>query len=77
MLFLIFALIHQSLSISPSTWIGDSLGIIGELTLKNLTIPGTHDSGTYYLTETPLPGSISPLDDILLLVAERLDRSFG
>ena len=29
------------------------------------------------MTETPLPGSISPLDDILLLVAERLDRSFG
>ena len=42
--------------LSPETWIGDSLSLIGNLTLKNITIPGTHDSGAFFLTDIPVPG---------------------
>ncbi|CAG9318692.1 unnamed protein product [Blepharisma stoltei] len=40
-----------------SSWMGSSLNIIGGKTLKQLTLPGTHDSGAFWLSDTPLPGA--------------------
>ena len=61
-------------SLNPETWIGDSLGVIGNLTLKNITLPGTHDSGTYYLTDVPMPGDQSRIEEALFKLAEKLNE---
>lgn len=65
------------LSLNPATWIGDNLSIIGDKTLKNLTIPGTHDSGTYWLTTAPMPGDQSALWEDLYELADILDKDVG
>lgn len=61
-------------SLTPQTWIGDSLGTIGNLTLKNITLPGTHDSGTYYLTDIPMPGDQPLIWEALFKLAELLNE---
>ena len=53
------------------------MSIIGGNTLKSITLPGTHDSGTYYLTETPMPGDTSGLYEVIYEVAAELDKSVG
>lgn len=45
--------------IQPSTWMRDSLHIIGHKTLQELVLPGTHDSGAYSFTNQIMPGSVS------------------
>jgi hypothetical protein len=40
------------IEIRPSSWIGNSLNIIGKLTLKQITLPGTSNSGCYQLSES-------------------------
>ena len=72
-----FLLLNSVLSLSPASWIGDSLSIIGNRGFKNLTIPGTHDSGTYYLTEDPMPGDASALDETFFKLAEKLGVPTG
>lgn len=74
---LFLASFQLAFSISPATWISDSLAYIGDKSLKNLTLPGTHDSGTYYLTDVPMPGDTSGLNEFLFKVAVDLDVSFG
>jgi hypothetical protein len=64
-------------ALSPETWIGDSLSFIGTKTLKDITLPGTHDSGTYYLTDKPMPGDQSPLWEDLFKLADLVDKSVG
>ena len=54
MLFFALLSLCNSGNVTTSDWIGDSLLVIGNLTLKNLTLPGSHLSGTYNLTEFPL-----------------------
>lgn len=61
-------------SLNPETWIGDSLPKIGNLTLKNITLPGTHDSGTFYLTDTPMPGSDPIIWEALYRLASLLSE---
>jgi hypothetical protein len=72
---LVIFLISLVASMNPTTWIGDSLSIIGNLTLKNLTIPGTHDSGTYYSGDAPMPGADPLLWEILFKVAEETNQN--
>jgi len=64
-------------SLSTETWIGDSLGVIGNLTLKNLTLPGTHDSGAYYLTDVPMPGAQASIVQALSQLAQILNESYA
>ncbi|OMJ79644.1 hypothetical protein SteCoe_20322 [Stentor coeruleus] len=45
--------------IQASTWMRDSLHIIGHKTLQELVLPGTHDSGAYSFTKQIMPGSVS------------------
>lgn len=70
-------IVQLAFGLSPATWIGDSLSIIGGLTLKNLTLPGTHDSGTYFLTDTPMPGDKSEFWTVLYELADLLDKDVG
>lgn len=49
--------LRQISNSSFATWIGNSIEILGPLTLKQITLPGTHDAGTYWLTDVPLPGA--------------------
>lgn len=45
--------------LNPSSWMGDSMSILHDKTLKSITLPGTHDSGSYYLSDRPMPGDQS------------------
>lgn len=57
---------------NTETWIGNSMQYIGNKTLKQLTLPGTHDSGTYWLSDVPLPGDGSNIAEAATIVAESL-----
>ena len=57
-----------------STWIGDSMSVIGDKTLKEITLPGTHDSGAFNLTASIIvPGEATELAAKLIEIAEFLD----
>lgn len=71
----LLGVIGNVLSLSPATWIGDSLQYIGDKSLKSLTIPGTHDSGSFNFTMSPMPGDSSDLAEFFFKVAESLDMS--
>lgn len=72
---LTFLWISVAAAINPETWIGDSLGIIGNLTLKNITLPGTHDSGTYYLGDAQMLGDESLLWEIIFKFAQDTNQN--
>ncbi|CAG9317684.1 unnamed protein product [Blepharisma stoltei] len=55
-IFLIFSLSQDFFS----NWIENSLPYIENKTLKEITLPGTHDSASYFLTSHPLIGESSP-----------------
>jgi len=59
-------------SVNPSTWISDSLSVLSGKTLKEITLPGTHDSGSYKLTWLPMPGAESAKLEAAAKVAEEL-----
>ena len=44
-LFLFVLVMGQISGLSPESWMGDSVTVIGSRTLLELTLPGTHDSG--------------------------------
>lgn len=46
---------------SNSHWMGDVAGNIGDRMIKDVVLPGTHDSGTYDITAT---STIAPAQDI-------------
>ena len=50
-----FIIVSEVLSLNTASWIGDSLGVIGEKTLQQITLPGTHDSDSYNLTNLAVP----------------------
>ena len=77
MLICVIFLLSAASSLSPASWIGDSLLVIGEKPLKNLTLPGTHDSGSYNLTESPMPGDSANLTEALYKLAVALNTSVG
>lgn len=56
---------------SNSDWMGNLSGIIGNMKLRELVLPGTHDSGTYAITEK---SDIAPdsFIDVLLADIEKL-----
>ena len=61
-----------NVNIFPSTWISDSLDIIGNLTLLELTLPGSHNSAAYHLTNEIMQGEISKTNKILFTLGEIL-----
>jgi hypothetical protein len=69
---LAFTCLHVFAKPDPAFWIGQSLDTIGTLTLKNLTMPGTHDSGAYYLTSAIIPGDASGVVETAIHVSEDL-----
>ena len=75
--FTIYFIMSLGYKISPATWIGDSMSIIGEKTLKEITLPGTHDSGAYYLTEIQMPGDTPEIYEAFYTVAKALDKPVG
>lgn len=70
-------ILYSSFSLNPQTWIGDSLSMLGSKTLKEVTLPGTHDSGTYYLTETAQQGDAPEFWDAIYTLADKLDKNVG
>ena len=56
-----------------STWISDSLNVIGDKTLKEITLPGTHDSGAFNLTAGVVPDEASDLITELIKISEEID----
>jgi len=58
-----------------ANWMALALPIIGNLTLQQVTLPGTHDSGSYYLTDE-LIGEPPFLEEIVK-VADELDLPVG
>jgi len=53
---------------------GDNLSSLGNLTFKNMTLPGTHDSGTYQLYPILMPGAQSDKVEELIRIANFIDR---
>mmetsp|Transcript_13756 Transcript_13756/g.25949 ORF Transcript_13756/g.25949 Transcript_13756/m.25949 type:complete len:330 (+) Transcript_13756:36-1025(+) len=61
MLSLVLLLPLAQAYLKPESWIGDLLPTIGHLSVFNLTLPGTHDSGAFWLSREIMPGSSSDL----------------
>ena len=58
---------------AAAPWMGASFEDISNRTLRQVTLPGTHDSGAYNLTTVLQPGdSAGPLFDALIEAAEKL-----
>lgn len=76
-MWLISLLVGLGNCVDPSNWVGQSLGVIGNLTLKQITLPGTHDSGTYYLTAVPMPGDQSNFWEEVYKLADATDSDVG
>ena len=56
-----------------STWMADSMSVIGDKTLKEITLPGTHDSGSFNLTASVVPDQASDLIEELIKISEEID----
>ncbi len=48
--------VSVALPIAPATWMRDMWTDIGNRTLAQVTLPGTHDAGAYNLTDALEPG---------------------
>ena len=70
-------MLFTSYSLNPQSWIGDSLAVLGSKTLKEVTLPGTHDSGTYYLTDIPQQGESPDFWDAIYVVSNKTNKSPG
>jgi hypothetical protein len=49
-------------------WIGNTLPFIGGATLHELTLPGSHDSMTYDLSETVADGGVDDHPEIAVIL---------
>lgn len=56
-------------------WMGDSISQIGDKSLKQLTLPGSHDSGAYNLTDEIIADSKPANLETLLWISEKLEIS--
>jgi hypothetical protein len=56
---------------------GDNMYKLGYKSLLDITIPGTHDSGAYNLTDSLMPGDQSDNIEELIWVAEHLFKPVG
>lgn len=70
---LVVAFLAAASALTPATWIGDSMSVLGSKTLKEVLLTGTHDSGTYYLTNSLMVGAADPQLEELIKVAEKLN----
>ena len=70
---IVVAFLAAASALSPATWVGDSMSVLGSKTLKEVLLTGTHDSGTFYLTTSIMDGSASPQLEAFLQVAETLN----
>ena len=52
--------------IQKSTWIRDSLHIIGHKTLFDLTLPGSHDTAAFKFRNAVMPGTTSNFVEFLI-----------
>ena len=56
-------------TVAPCSWMGQHADVLHNLTLMNLTLPGTHDSAAYQLNKHVMPGSLFwPLSSIVQLI---------
>lgn len=63
--------------ISYANWMGDNISKLASKSLKDITLPGTHDSGAYNLTDSLMPGDQKDIIEELLWVAEHLLQPVG
>jgi len=70
-----FALPQTSRVPTNANWMERAIPIIGNLTLQQITLPGTHDSGSYYLTDEMID-SPEYLEEIIK-VADELQLPVG
>jgi hypothetical protein len=56
-------------------WMGESISKIGDKSLKQLTLPGSHDSGAYNLTNEIMADAEPANLETLLWVSEKLEIS--
>lgn len=62
---------------SYENWMGNHLSKLGNKSLKQITLPGTHDSGAYNLTDTLMPDAESDTIEHLVWLAEHLLTPVG
>lgn len=62
---------------SYSNWMGDNISKLGNKSLLDITIPGTHDSGAFNLTDRLMPGDQPDNIEQLIWVAEHLFKPVG
>ena len=60
-------------ALTPATWVGDSLSVIGDRTLQQVLLTGSHDSGSFYLTTDLMVGAAEPAMEALIELAEKLN----
>jgi hypothetical protein len=63
--------------IRTENWVGELLGVIGELTLKEVTLPGTHNSGAFALTTVRMDGDAPEDLESVFEVVEELNQGVG
>lgn len=51
-----FTFVGSSLAFSQTHWMEDNWATLGNRTLAQVTLPGTHDSGAFNLTTALEPG---------------------
>ncbi|CAG9315127.1 unnamed protein product [Blepharisma stoltei] len=61
--------------INPASWMSDSLEFIGQKTLKEITLPGTHDSGAYWLGDVWMPDAGSDWPNEAAAVGQKIGKN--
>lgn len=74
---IIFILLTCSFSLNPETWIEDSYENLKHKSLKEITLPGTHDSGSYYLTDIIEEGEDTLFWEAIYTIANMQNRNVG
>lgn len=65
------------IDLTYENWMGNSLGKIGDKSLKQITLSGTHDSGAYNLTDALMPDAESDTIEDLVWLSEHLMSPVG
>jgi len=48
---LVYALVKCEVKWSPNSWMKDFKDVLADRSFYEMTLPGTHDSGTFYMTD--------------------------
>ena len=74
---IIFILLACAYSLNPETWMEDSFEKLKQKSLKEITLPGTHDSGSYYLTDIIEEGEDTLFWEAIYTIANMQNKNVG